>query len=688
MADHSELVAEIPTVEKMATPDRLKLAKKRRSQQLKRFANYEKQLDKEKNKKNKQSQNQKRSKKRARVKFIHNVMLLEAAARNDVEEVRKLLMSGVDPNVTNEDGLTALHQCCIDDSEDMLKLLLEFGANVNARDSEMWTPLHAAATCGHVHLCKLLIDKGAELLAVNADGNMPYDICEDEVCLDFIETEMAKRGITQEEIDEKRLETERVMLKDLKRIAAEHASLEFRDKNRATPLHVAAANGYLDCVEFLLNQNVSMEVRDEDGWLPIHAAACWLQPEVIEMLVKHGADIDAKTRSGETPFDLAEDPDVKQKILDLKDEMETHRASKSKDHIRSRRINTRGASIRRTSMRGEKRPLSKKEAKDEASHLFGQSLPIDDEDPEFMDDDKENLPATNIDDVKISIIEDEMDKAVSNKSNSDYQEKSSKSLSPKSVEGTSPSQKEQDSQKVKDRVLSEPATQHSNESQRISAESKEPNKPDLQRRSHEPEPIHIHMGRTDSSSNSKPSSHSPRTQDTTKSRESAGSVEHRVLAPNPVVQQLQTGASVTRTPSFQKKRESQRRRSQEHLLNAESDQNNSHQPGTLADLKKQRSEQHKFGNGLDAQVQSLFLHSLSDAGKKYSGSNISSTQQQTGRENTQNGKNVKNSSNVTGQSRPPAYISDNGQLRRFSAPSSHPVVGDDDKFKNDCCSIL
>ena len=40
----------------------------------------------------------------------------------------------------------------------------------------------------------LLIFRGAELLAVNADGNMPYDICEDEVCLDFIETEMAKRG--------------------------------------------------------------------------------------------------------------------------------------------------------------------------------------------------------------------------------------------------------------------------------------------------------------------------------------------------------------------------------------------------------------------------------------------------------------------------------------------------------------
>lgn len=68
-----------------------------------------------------------------------------------------------------------------------MKLLIEFGANVNAEDSEKWTPLHAAATCGHLLLVKYLIARGANLLAVNADGNMPYDICEDEKTLDCIE---------------------------------------------------------------------------------------------------------------------------------------------------------------------------------------------------------------------------------------------------------------------------------------------------------------------------------------------------------------------------------------------------------------------------------------------------------------------------------------------------------------------
>ena len=35
---------------------------------------------------------------------------------------------------------------------------------------------------------------GADLLAMNSDGNMPYDLCEDPITLDYIETTMTKQG--------------------------------------------------------------------------------------------------------------------------------------------------------------------------------------------------------------------------------------------------------------------------------------------------------------------------------------------------------------------------------------------------------------------------------------------------------------------------------------------------------------
>lgn len=50
---------------------------------------------------------------------------------------------------------------------------------------------------GCVHSCVcvcMCAPSGADLLAVNADGNMPYDLCEDEATLELLEMVMAEQG--------------------------------------------------------------------------------------------------------------------------------------------------------------------------------------------------------------------------------------------------------------------------------------------------------------------------------------------------------------------------------------------------------------------------------------------------------------------------------------------------------------
>lgn len=351
-------MAEMAHVEHLSTQERLHLARRRRLQQLKACTQREKKWS-----------GQKVPKSNKHIYFSDSVMLLEAAARNDIDEVRRLLMKGVSPDSTNEDGLTALHQCCIDDNEEMMKLLIEYGANVNAEDSEKWTPLHAAATCGHLRLVRYLISRGSNLLAVNADGNMPYDICEDEAALDYIEGEMARRGVTQELIDETRASMELQMLRDLNQVAAEGRDLEAYDHQGATPLHIAAANGYLRVVEFLLDHNVATSVKDNDDWQPVHAAACWGHLEVLELLVHHGADLNAKTKHEETPADICEDPELRERILQLRSEQETKRLQETKKRgVNRSQSNTRTQSVRRTSIR-DKTIITKKDAVEEARRL-------------------------------------------------------------------------------------------------------------------------------------------------------------------------------------------------------------------------------------------------------------------------------------------------------------------------------
>ncbi|MCI4383889.1 hypothetical protein PGIGA_G00031880 [Pangasianodon gigas] len=281
MAEHGELLAEMTSVGRLSTTDRLKHAQKRRAQQLKGWAQMEKENARmgKNNVAQKKSDAEKKGRKDGgkKVRFPSNITLLEAAARNDLNEVRELLKSGVSPDLFNEDGLTALHQCCIDDFVDVVRCLLESGANVNACDSELWTPLHAAATCGHTGLVQILVQAGADLLAVNADGNMPYDLCEDEATLELIEVVMAEQGITQEQIDECRAAKERDMLTDVQALIDRGDSLNAKDQHGATLLHVAAANGYLSVGEVLLERRANVDETDTDGWTPLHAASCWGQ---------------------------------------------------------------------------------------------------------------------------------------------------------------------------------------------------------------------------------------------------------------------------------------------------------------------------------------------------------------------------------------------------------------------------
>lgn len=77
-----------------------------------------------------------------------------------------------------------------------------------------------------------MFHSGANLLAVNADGNMAYDICEDEAALEHIESEMARRGVTQQLIDDTRTLTETQMLQDLQQAK----DLEWQDEQGATPV--------------------------------------------------------------------------------------------------------------------------------------------------------------------------------------------------------------------------------------------------------------------------------------------------------------------------------------------------------------------------------------------------------------------------------------------------------------------
>uniref|UniRef100_A0A6I8NG04 Protein phosphatase 1 regulatory subunit 16B n=1 Tax=Ornithorhynchus anatinus TaxID=9258 RepID=A0A6I8NG04_ORNAN len=323
MANHVDLLTELQLLEKVPTLERLRAAQKRRAQQLKKWAQYEKEWQHKKRK----PERKRSAGSRKKVAFEASVALLEASLRNDAEEVRYLLKNKISPDLCNEDGLTALHQCCIDNFEEIVKLLLNHGANVNAKDNELWTPLHAAATCGHINLVKILIQYGADLLAVNSDGNMPYDLCEDEPTLDVIETCMAYQGITQEKINEMRAAPEQQMISDIHCMIAAGQNLDWTDAQGATLMQMA------------------------------------------ELLVSHGASLSARTSMDEMPIDLCEEEEFKVLLLELKHKhdviMKSQLRHKSSLSRRTSSAGSRGKVVRRASL-SDRTNLYRKEYEKEA----------------------------------------------------------------------------------------------------------------------------------------------------------------------------------------------------------------------------------------------------------------------------------------------------------------------------------
>lgn len=86
MAEHLELLAEMPVVGRMNAQERLKHAQKRRAQQVKAWAQAEKEAQGKKGHRERPRKEAAGGRRQKRVLFPASVTLLEAAARNDLEE--------------------------------------------------------------------------------------------------------------------------------------------------------------------------------------------------------------------------------------------------------------------------------------------------------------------------------------------------------------------------------------------------------------------------------------------------------------------------------------------------------------------------------------------------------------------------------------------------------------------------
>ncbi len=107
-----------------------------------------------------------------------------------------------------------------------------------------------------------------------------------------------------------------------------------------SPLHWAAAQGYVEMMKTLVDKGYDINAQDQDGFTPLHYAAASGSFQGVEFLVNNGADVYRVNKRDVTPMTLAAQAG-EQKIVDyLFVKMRSMRVDQLRLEAEKERINT------------------------------------------------------------------------------------------------------------------------------------------------------------------------------------------------------------------------------------------------------------------------------------------------------------------------------------------------------------
>jgi ankyrin repeat protein len=247
--------------------------------------------------------------------------LNSAICDGDLEEARRLLDAGVDPNALSASGFPMLRAAILFGHQDIADLLRERGAayglmeaslagdtdtlaslldasgdtgtrvDVNAPDMVGEHAIQLAVSKGHTEAVRLLLAHGARPAVRNKVQHTPLSTAcvsgYPEIAYLLVQAG-APVGIV-----------EAAYLGDvglLKRLLAEGEHIETQNAAGATPLMAASACGHVECVRYLLEQGADPNAENGNGQRPLTWAVARGRVRIIHLLIDAGADVNAVSR--------------------------------------------------------------------------------------------------------------------------------------------------------------------------------------------------------------------------------------------------------------------------------------------------------------------------------------------------------------------------------------------------------
>jgi ankyrin repeat protein len=166
--------------------------------------------------------------------------------------VERLLESGANPGLCDDDLLTCLHYAAVANNAEMTRSLLLRGADANfvprptAKKKDLpLMPLIIAARNGALDVCRLLIQAGADVNAQSSTGRSALHFAASGGHVDVVSLLLENR-----------------------------AAVNQTDNSGLTALSICAMSGGIDVATLLMQRGADPNIADpKTGWLPLHFAA-------------------------------------------------------------------------------------------------------------------------------------------------------------------------------------------------------------------------------------------------------------------------------------------------------------------------------------------------------------------------------------------------------------------------------
>ena len=252
--------------------------------------------------------------------------LIDQASKGDLKAVRDLIDTGVNVDVQDKQGRSALMLSSKNGYLEIVKILVNVGAALNLQGNEMSyggnTALMYACRNGHLEIVKTLTGSGAALNLQGSEwGRQGYTALMYASCMSGRQKIVKTLTDAGADVNIKGeyertaliLASEKGYPEIVKVLVDTEADLNIRNTFGQTALMRASREGHLEIVKTLIQAGADLNLRGqaqgtiEEGWTALIHASRVGHLEVVKCLVDAGADLSLKTGGGWTALMHASD---------------------------------------------------------------------------------------------------------------------------------------------------------------------------------------------------------------------------------------------------------------------------------------------------------------------------------------------------------------------------------------------